>query len=452
VRCALALRARIAREMALPRDPSSTFTFGDFQPDCRARELKKRGRRLRVQQQPIQILSLLVTAAGEVVTREELREAVWAHDTHVDFDRGINKAITRLRQILNDVSGRPRFIETVPRRGYQFLAPVTRVSAVRVISPEVRETLPKARHFSGKQTAQALARSVDYFRETIERDPECADAWAGLAETYVVLGIFGLKPSHEAFPAARSAAERALALDGSRAQALTVLADVRKFYEWDWNGAEDAYRRAIAIDPRSALAHHWYAQLLAMLARHDEAFAEIEAARQCNPVSPVVNAFVSYIFLEARQYDRAVVAGLKAVEFEPTAPLPHFLLGRAYAKVGNFQLAIDALTEAVRIAGSVPRFEGSLGYAYARAGRRAEAEAILDRFRRGPLAPAISPIERAMISLGLGDADAALSDLEAAYAARLPGAVVAGDPFFSELALERRYRELMARLRLPVQS
>jgi len=152
---------------------------------------------------------------------------------------------------------------------------------VRVISPEVRETLLKARHFRGKQTAQALARSVDYFRQTIERDPEYADAWGGLAETYVILGIFGLKPPHDAFPAARSAAERALALDASSAQALTVLADVRKFYEWDWSGAEDAYRRAIAIDPHSALAHHWYAQLLAVLARHDEAYAEIEAPRQC---------------------------------------------------------------------------------------------------------------------------------------------------------------------------
>lgn len=439
--------------MAARSDSSSTFRFGDFQLDCRVPELKKRGRRVRIPQQPIQILSVLIAAAGEVVTRADLRDAVWAHDTHVDFDRGINKAINRLRQALGDRSERPRFIETVPRRGYRFIAGVTQVSApVRAISAEVRETLLKARHFRGKQTVEALARSVDYFRQTIERDPEYADAWGGLAETYVMLGIFGLKPPHDAFPAARSAAERALALDESSAQALTVLADVRKFFEWDWDGAERTYRSAIDIDPRVTRTHQEYAQLLAMLARHDEALAEIEAARQCDPVSPIINAFLSYILLEARQYDRAIVAGLKAVEFESTAPLPHFLLGRAYAKVGEFPLAIDALTEAVRIAGSVPRFEGSLGYACARAGRRAEAEAILDRFSRGPLAPVISPIERAMISLGLGDTEAALGGLENAYAARLPGAVVAGDPFFSDLAQEPRYRALMAGLRLPVQS
>jgi DNA-binding winged helix-turn-helix (wHTH) protein len=438
--------------MAMRLDRSSTFTFGDFQLDGRVPELKKNGRTLRVPQQPIQILSVLIAAAGTVVTREELRAAVWPPDTHVDFERGINKGINRLRQVLGDRLKRPRFIETVPRRGYRFVATVSSVAApVRIISSEVREALLKARHFRGKQTVQALARSVDYFRQTIERDPEYADAWGGLAETYVNHGIFGLKPPHDAFPAARSAAERALALDASSAQALTVLADVRKFYEWDWSGAEDAYRRAIAIDPHSALAHHWYAQLLAMLARHDEAFAEIEAARRCDPVSPIINAFFSYILLEARQYDRAVAAGLNAVEFDPTSPLPHFLLGRAYAKVGQFALAVDALREAVRIAGSVPRFEGSLGYAYARAGRRADAEAILDRFSRGPLAPVTSPIERGMISLGLGDTEAALRALEEAYDAHLP-ALAAGDPFFSELAPSHRYRALMARLRLPVQG
>jgi DNA-binding winged helix-turn-helix (wHTH) protein/Tfp pilus assembly protein PilF len=434
-------------------DSSSTFTFGDFQLDCRIPELKKRGRTVRMPQQPVQFLSLLIAAAGDVVTREDLRDAVWAHDTHVDFDRGINKAIHRLRQVLGDRSERPRFIETVPRRGYRFIAAVTQVAApVRVISAEVRETLLKARHFGGKQTVEALARSVDYFRETIERDPEYADAWGGLAETYVLLGIFGLKPSHDAFPAARSAAERALALDGSSAQAHTVLADVRKFFEWDWEGAERAYRRALDIDPRATRTHQEYAQLLAMLARHAEALNEIEAARQCDPISPIINAFFSYILLEARQYDRAVAAGLKAVEFEPTFPPAHFVLGRAYAKVGELQLAIDALTEAVRIAGNVPRFESCLGYAYARAGRRAEAEAILDRFSRGPLAPVIPPVAGGMISLGLGDTEAALTALEQTYAAREPGAVIAGDPFFSELAPDPRHRELMARLRLPVQT
>ena len=114
-------------------------------------------------------------------------------------------------------------------------------------------------------------------------------------------------------------------------------------------------------------------------------------------------------------------------------------------------MAIDALTEAVRIAGNVPRLESCLGYAYGRAGRRAEADAILDRFSR-TLLTTVRPVAGAMISLGLGNKEAALAGLEQAYAAHQPGAVIAGDPFFSELAPDPRYRELMARLRLPVQA
>jgi DNA-binding winged helix-turn-helix (wHTH) protein len=434
--------------MVRPR-ATSTFTFGQFQIDCEASELRKRGRKLRIPQQPVQMLAILVAAAGDIVTREQLRDAVWTPDTHVDFDRGINKGITRLRQVLGDVPHRPRFIETVPRRGYRFLAAVTRsATPVRAISVEAREALLKARHFSGKRTVQDIARTVDYFRQAIERDPDYAEAWAGLAEAHAVTGIFGLRARDEAFPAAKVAAERALALNGALAQAHTVIADVRKFYDWDWRGAEHAYRRAIELDPHAALSHHWYSQLLAMLARHAEAFAEIETARRCDPASPVVNAFISYIHLEARQYHEAIVAAEKALELDSAAPLPYYLLGRASAKVGDSPRAIEALTDALRLGGSVPLFEANLGYAYARGGRRVEAETILERLSRGQ----ISPVERALVALGLRHTEEALSGLEEAYAAHLPGTLIAGDPFFSELASERRYRELMGRLHLPVQA
>jgi TolB-like protein len=117
--------------MALGPDRWSTVTFGDFQLDGRVPELKKHGRTVRVPQQPIQILSVLIAAPGKVVTREELRAAVWSPDTHVDFDRGINKAINRLRQVLGDRLERPRFIETVPRHGYRFVSRISDVRALR---------------------------------------------------------------------------------------------------------------------------------------------------------------------------------------------------------------------------------------------------------------------------------------------------------------------------------
>ena len=141
---------------------SGIFRFADFELDGRSSELRKRGRRLRVQQQPLQILAMLVAAPGDVVTRDELRERIWGTSTHVDFDRGINKAITHLRQLLDDDASRPRFIETLPKRGYRFVADVTRLASRRQIKDDAKEAYLKARHFWNKRTPDDLKRSIEY--------------------------------------------------------------------------------------------------------------------------------------------------------------------------------------------------------------------------------------------------------------------------------------------------
>src|SRR5436853_968024 len=200
---------------------SGIFRFADFELDARSRELRKRGRRLRVQQQPLHILTMLVATPGDVVTREELRERIWGKTTHVDFDRGINKAITRLRQLLGDDLARPRFIETLPKRGYRFVADVTRLGSRRQIKDEAKEAYLKARHFWNKRTPDDLARSIEYFHRAIERDPDYALSWTGLADAYLTTAIFGLQPPGDVVPPAKAAAERALALDDSLAEAHT---------------------------------------------------------------------------------------------------------------------------------------------------------------------------------------------------------------------------------------
>jgi DNA-binding winged helix-turn-helix (wHTH) protein/tetratricopeptide (TPR) repeat protein len=428
---------------------ASIYTFGDFQLDCRSHELRKRGRALRIQRQAFDVLSLLVEAHGNVVTREALRDAMWAPDTHVDFDRGINKTVNRLRQLLGDRAARARFIETLPKSGYRFLAPVTHVSSrARVVSPDLREVLIKAKHFWKKRTPLDIARSVEYFRRAIEMDAECAAAWAGLAEAHVMTGILGLESPQQAFPAARAAAEKALMLDDGASEAHTALADVHKLYEWDWNRAERAYRRAIEVDPLYAGAHHWYAQLLAVLGRHDEAVNEIEAARRCDPVSVPINAFISYVWIEARDYRRAIEAALKASELDSSAPLPCFFLGRAFARLGEHRRAITALANAARLGGHAALFESSLGYAYARAEQRTKAARILDGWRSAQLG-VIPAIDLALVCLGLGDTNGALNALEEACAARSPRMINLNDPFFSELSGEPRYQRLLERLCLP---
>ena len=265
-------------------------------------------------------------------------------------------------------------------------------------------------------------------------------------------GILGLQSPQQAFPAAKAAAEKALTLDDGAVEAHTALADVYKLYEWDWDRAERAYRRALDVDPHYAGAHHWYAQLLAVLSRHDEAVSEIQAARRCDPVSVPISAFVSYVWLEAREYRRAIEAALEAVELDSGAPMPCFFLGRAYTKLREHRKAITALTNAARLGGQVAIFESSLGYAYARAGQRAKAERILDGFNDARRKGLVSPIDLALVWLGLGETEAALHALEEAYATRSARMINLNDPFFSELAGKPRYQRLLAGLRLPGKS
>ena len=180
------------------------------------------------------------------------------------------------------------------------------------------------------------------------------------------------------------------------AQATTVLGDVRKFYEWDWAGAEHAYRRAIEIDPHYALAHHWYAQLLAIQARHDEAFAEIEAARQCDPVSPVVNAFVSYISSRSASVRPCRRRRPEGGRTRVGRSAHIFFAGPRACKGRRLSIGDRRTRRSLRLAGPVPLFEANLGYAWARAGQRLKAEAILDGFNRGQFARVVSPVERAL--------------------------------------------------------
>jgi len=435
------------------RDPlTATFAFEDFELDWPSRELRKRGKRLRVAQQPLHALALLVNAGGTLVTREDLRRALWQGGTFVDFDRAINKAINQLRQLLGDNVERPRFIQTVPKCGYRFVARVVRASSQPTQNPQVSEALLKARHLWNKRTGEGVVRSIEYFRQAIEQDPTCVDAWAGLAQSRATLGVLGLQPPHETFRSARAAAERALALNDAVAEAHIALGDVCRFFEWDWTAAEESYRRAIALVPQQAAAHQFYAMLLSILARHEEALAEIEVARQCDPLSVPVNATISYVWCEARQPERAVAAALRALELDSNAPLTHMLLGRGYMLVGEPRKAISSLATAARLSAHGPIAKANLGYVYARTGFIDKARRILDGITRRPSVPYVSPVDVALVLIGLGETDAALTALEDGFRTRAARMLALTDPFFAELVAEPRYQRLLADLRLPLPS
>jgi hypothetical protein len=202
---------------------------------------------------------------GTVVTREELRRALWPSGTFVDFDRAINKAINQLRQLLGDDVERPRFIQTVPKCGYRFLAPVTRATSQPTQNPQVSEALLKARHFWNKRTGDAVIRSVESFRQAIEYDPLCVDAWAGLAQSRATLGVLGLQPPHDAFRSARCRRTRARA---ERCRPEAHIALERSTDSSNGIGRPPSVCIvAPSLSPDHATAHQFYAMLLSVLAR-----------------------------------------------------------------------------------------------------------------------------------------------------------------------------------------
>jgi DNA-binding winged helix-turn-helix (wHTH) protein len=429
--------------------------FGVFEVDPDSGELRKRGFRIRLREQPVRLLLTLIDQAGHVVTREQLRRRLWPEGTFVDFDRAINKAASELRGALGDSASSPRFVETLSKRGYRFICPLEGrptpqgVSTSGGFPSDAHRACLTGRYLWNRRNVSDLYSSIGFFEDALEIDEQCALAHAGLADANVLLGIWGLRPPDVAFGAGRRAAARALELDPNLAEAHTAMAEVLKGYEWDWRHAERHYQRALELRPDYVTARQWYAQLLVSLRRYPEAAWHIERARRTDPVSPVVNSFLPYIYLAWRDHGRAVREAHRAASLEPHAPLAHWYLGRAYLCSNQPARAAEALEHAVSLGGVASLWVAPLCYARARAGDRAGALTLLHELIDRARHEYISPYDLAVAFTGIGDHACALDHLEQAFSERVMRIVMMGDPEFDDLRAEPRYKRLLDRLRLP---
>jgi serine/threonine protein kinase/tetratricopeptide (TPR) repeat protein len=173
------------------------------------------------------------------------------------------------------------------------------------------------RHFWNKRTRNNMLKSIEYFEQAIEIDPEYALAYAGIADAYVSLGAWSYLPEKEAYPKAREQAQKALEIDSLLAEAYSSLAAVKFEYEWDWSGAEKYYRRAIELNPNYPTAHQWYSEFLTSMGRFDEAFTEIQIAQELDPLSPIIYLARALVLYYARQYDQALEFCQRALELDP---------------------------------------------------------------------------------------------------------------------------------------
>ena len=558
----------------LANDSPKRLRFGVFEADLRTGELTKHGKRLNLQEQPFRLLALLLEKPGELVTREELHRRLWPQ-TIVDFDHGLNKAVSKIREALGDSAENPRFIETVARRGYRFLADVAvvrgeqpetaaanlaaredpgllsladagtsprrpprawrpfgiglasgacnllvvdflpvetrstihslavlplenlssdasqdyfadgmtdelithlgQISALRVISRtsmmtyknvhkplaeiarelnveavvegsvlrsgervritaqlirvpadehmwaqsyegDLRDTLAlqstvaraiaeqiratlngqeqaalekskavnpvayeaylKGRYFWNKRTGDGLKRAIEYFSSAIDTDPTYAEAYSGLADAYALSGDwkYGVLSPQDAFPKARAAATKALALDDSLGEAHASLAFALDLYGWDWESAETEYKRAIKLKPGYATAHQWYSWHLIMMGRNSEGMSELRKAESLDPLSLIISADIADALCVAHLYDEAVQQSKKTLELDPNFAVGHYELGQAFVQKHMYDEAIAEFQRAIELSGHSGAFDSDLGHVYRRVGTEGRSD------------------------------------------------------------------------------
>jgi serine/threonine protein kinase/tetratricopeptide (TPR) repeat protein len=307
------------------------------------------------------------------------------------------------------------------------------------------------RYYWNKRTVASVTKSIEYFQKAIDQDPNYALAYAGLADSYSVLGsaVGGFSP-RETFPKARAAAFKALEIDDTLAEAYAALIWVRLRYDWDWPAAESELRRAIELNPNYAITRERHAYYLMVMGRPDEAIAEIRRAQELDPLSLNINAVLGSQLYHARRYDEAIEQCLRTLEMDPNFAQTHFFLGLAYEQKERYGEAVAALKKATELSPDNPFMLSALGHAYAVSGQRDEAMKILNQLHELSQQRYVLPHEIAVIHAGLGERDQAFDWLERAYeerAWRLP--YLRADPRFDSLHSDERFTNLARRVGLP---
>ncbi len=614
-----------------PYTDNVLLRFGAFELDTTNGELRKAGVLIKLAPQPLQVLQLLAENPGDLRTREDIQRQIWGNDTFVDFDRNLNVCVAQVRAALNDDSESPRFIQTVPRKGYRFLAPVEKIAgnsgtgkpaggpaaapgyrptnllpaviaalgvlvtlaigyfvwqrrSTRVATPVARvmiaalpfenltgeaedepfveglteeliadlgslhpaglgviarssvmrykaaphainqvgrdlsvdyviegtvrrsdrrlrvtarlvkvsdqaqawneayeqeysnrlemeqdaaariaagvagrlfareppltarfhvqnqeayEAYRKGRYLEHKGNPADIQRSLPHFEEAARLDPRFAGAYAAIADACVRLARSG-KERDQSFLRAKSAAQKALALDPSQSEAHNALANVLFWRDWSWKDAQQHFTRAIEINPSFSAAHHDYAWLLLAMGRTEPALASLRRAIALDPLSARVNIDAGWMLLQAHRFEEAARQARRTLELEPDLPEAHACLSRAFLFQKDYHAAIDHLTHAM------PQLKGELA--------GPDPEVVLQRFYRSKLQEAervgnIDTYTMATRYAFLGEAAKALEALERAYDSHNPMMpLLQAEPAFASLHDQPRFRALVQKL------
>lgn len=326
----------------------------------------------------------------------------------------------------------------------------TRSADSRPVNPNAYEAYLRGRYFWNKRTHEGFMRAVQYFQAAIDKDPTYAQAFAGLADSYLLLGGYGFEEQRDAMSKARATALKALAIDDHLAEAYTSLALIVEQYDWNWAEAEKDYKRAIELNPNYSVAHHWYGDgYLAAVGKSDEAIAELRRAHELDPLSLVIATDLAKRLCYAGNYTEGIEQFRKVLEADPDFVVAHYYLSQAYEMKGLFPEAI-AEAKKIKPPNDVPYSVAQLGHIYALQGRRREALGIAEQLQRISKRTHINPYYISNIYLALGNRDLVFVWLERAYqehSSTMTG--LKTDPVYSDaIRSDQRFQDLMRRVGL----
>lgn len=307
----------------------------------------------------------------------------------------------------------------------------------------------RGRYHWNRRTAAELEKGIELFRQAIAIDPRYALAWAGLADSYGILGWYRHMSSLDAYTKMVSAASSAVAVDDSLAEPYTSLAYARFMYGWDWAGAEAGFRAALERNPGYAVARHWFGEFLMAMGRFDEAIEQLDTAHELDPLSPTIGFGVGWVQYFLGNYRAAIRRYEKTLELDPDFILAPWFLGPALVQAGEYDRAIEVCETWIPRVRRQNGLAALLAYAQARAGHREEALSSLEQLERLAPGKEVAPDHLALVHIGLGDRDRAFEYLNVALRQRAWYLVFLNvDPAFEPLRADPRFDRLVAEVGL----
>jgi serine/threonine protein kinase/Tfp pilus assembly protein PilF len=356
------------------------------------------------------------------------------------YNRKLSNLVSVQEEIAGDIYGRLR-----PKLDGEEMK---RVSKRPTEDVEAYQFYLQGLFYWNKWTEADFKKAADYFTQAVQKDPRYALSYAGLADTYSLLGDAGYLAPSEAWPKAKAAAMQAMEIDDSLPEAHTSLGLVKEHYEWDWTGAEKEFKRAIELNPNSATAHLWYGDFLANTGRLQEGMRETKKAQELDPLSPIINTTMGWQYYLSHQYVPAVEQLRKALEIDQKFAPARRMLEEVYAQMGKQKEAVAEREKVLSLSGS-PELAASIEEDFSRSGYKGVLQSWLDGLTEISKHGYVSSYSIAEAYMRMGEKEKAFDWLEKAYDEHDSGLVSIGvDPLFDSVRSDGRFRDLLKRLRL----